>query len=816
MLDAPDPPERALWAGHTFTKAALGEWTDLIVDAALGVPADDREAVVRVLCHGSDDLDRNVRERLADPWGSPARKHEAGLPPGTTIAGCVILHPLGDGATSRVYKAIQKSVRGLVALKVMEPASDAGADSFRREAARLRELHDRRIVTVHDVCIDEGRACILMELVDWTTLRGWMEQDEPDADRYETARGVMVEIALALQAAHRRGLVHRDLKPENVLVSKHEHKVEVKVLDFGIAAIADDPGVAPAGTVGYLAPEVLRGEPADARSDIFALGVMAYELIAGTLPYRSNDVDSAAAIDFQRAPRPFDGTVPLHLSSVVFRALAAARAERYGTVDELLADLSDAALPDDGLTGNVLLSEFHPRLRAWLSRPSAGLWLALGSFAWGVTSLVLAYLTRAACIRVLWRADQVPETVETVYGFAVEPNAGLWYAVGASATLIAGLWLIHAAHLCLAHNRSLRTRGAAVSGNELRREALRQVARYNARWFRVLTPVALLVGVGMVLGPELVGENRKAHAFGWVQADLPAVALHDTYEHLKATKKVDVMPAVAEMCPGCNPHIATLQNGPDGFEAPPPIGFRTFLGSALLHQGLFVAFLAWLALKVVFIFAILSLALLQDDHVWVSITPNLADRDDYRFGLGRLEAVYLALLAVLTLAFMVQDLQVAANWAKGTHSLRRAVDATLLGQLAGLGAVLLLLLTVFSLSFTTFVYLVIRNVSREKERLSAEANAFEQRGRAADSAAEQARWKNRAEETREQRRVAARQGLIPWSNPAFALLLVANLLLFVHIMQMTPAPGSPAPFGTGFWAGFGERVCLLAGNGSLK
>lgn len=814
MAETPVPPPRALWAGHTFAPAALHEWTDVVVDAALGVPADERDRVVRTLCEGSDDLERAVRERLADPWASPASTYHSGLRPGTTIGGCVILYPLGDGATSRVYKAVQKSVRGLVAVKVMEPSSDDVA-AFRREAARLRELQDRRIVTVHDICVDDGRACILMECVEGTTLRKWMKgPDKPETESIETVRGVVVEIALALQAAHARGIAHRDLKPENVLVSRHAHGVQVKLLDFGIAAIAGDPGVAPAGTLGYVAPEVLRGEPADAQSDIFALGVIAYELLAGVLPYANRDGDSIA--DFRRRPRPFDGTVPLHLSSVVFRALATSRMERYGTVDELLADLSDAALPDDALAGNVLVSEFSPRVRAWLSRPSAGLRLAVASLVWGMTSLVLAYLTRAACIRVLWQADQAGEAVETVYGFAVEPNAGLWYAVGASATLVAGLWFVHAAHLCLAHNRSLRTRAGGASDNDTRREALRQVARYNARWFRVLAPVALLVGVGIVLGPELLGGNREAHAFGWVQADLPAVGANATYEDLKRAGKVDVMPGVEAMCTGCNPRIAKLHNGPEGFQAPPSIGFAVFLASALLHQGLFVAFLVWIALKVVFVFATLSLALLRDDHVWVNISPDLNDRDDYRFGLGRLDAVYLAVLVVLTLAFIVQDLQVAANWAKGTHSLRRAVDASLLGQLAGLGAVLLLLLIVFSLSLTTFAYLVIRNVSREKERLSAEASALDGRAAAAASAEEKARWEGRAEAARERRRVAERQRLIPSAKPAFVLLLAANVLLFAHIMQLTPAPGSPPPIGTAFWAGFGERVCLLAGNESLK
>jgi serine/threonine-protein kinase len=200
----------------------------------------------------------------------------------------------------KVYEAIDQALERRVAVKVIRDEwvySAAAVERFRREARAVAGFDHPNVVTVHDYGVEAGRrAFLVMELLDGVTLRDELRRCERlgAAPTIQLFRG----LCSAVEAAHRRQLVHRDLKPENIfLVRAHDgHAVTVKVLDFGVVkpltASADQVPEGPdtdlgvmVGTVGYMSPEQLMGEPPGVSWDLWALAVVAYESLAGALPF---------------------------------------------------------------------------------------------------------------------------------------------------------------------------------------------------------------------------------------------------------------------------------------------------------------------------------------------------------------------------------------------------------------------------------------------------------------------------------------------------------------------------------------------------
>jgi serine/threonine protein kinase len=221
---------------------------------------------------------------------------------GTRLGGYEIVAPLGAGGMGEVYRARDLELDRTVAIKVLPDAEAADAPRLARlnsEAKALASLNHPHIATLFGTGESDGRYFLVMELVDGETLAQRLERRGP-LPLEETLR-VALQIADALDAAHANGIIHRDLKPANIKV-RSDHLV--KVLDFGLAKRAagasgahGDPGgartraefeTAPGtvvGTVAYMAPELLRGAPADARCDIFALGIILFELLTGVHPF---------------------------------------------------------------------------------------------------------------------------------------------------------------------------------------------------------------------------------------------------------------------------------------------------------------------------------------------------------------------------------------------------------------------------------------------------------------------------------------------------------------------------------------------------
>ena len=257
---------------------------------------------------------------------------------------------LGAGGMGVVYRARDERLERDVALKVLPAGAltdEAARARFRKEALALSQLNHPHICAIYDVGRADGQDYIVMELVGGRRLGelaapGGMPVG--DVIRYGS------QVADALAHAHDRGLVHRDLKSSNVMVTPEGRS---KVLDFGLAKRLRDAEAAEAtrsqgsltqagsvvGTLHYMPPEVLQGEPADARSDLWALGVMLYEMAAGRLPFRGQTGFAVSSAILKEAPEPLPPQVPEGLRAVIGRCLEKQPGQRYQRAGEVLAAL---------------------------------------------------------------------------------------------------------------------------------------------------------------------------------------------------------------------------------------------------------------------------------------------------------------------------------------------------------------------------------------------------------------------------------------------------------------------------------------------
>jgi serine/threonine-protein kinase len=264
-----------------------------------------------------------------------------------------VLDELGSGSLSTVYRAVQEPLGRVVAIKALKstiaPTSPFAAQ-LEREARVLSTLSHPNIVMLHDFVKTQSQMWLVLEHIEGYSLATVLGKRARFS--HEFAATIGLEIARALAHAHERGVVHRDVKPGNVLVSK---RGDVKLVDFGIAQrerlpSADEPLVrarpagetdAAFGTPAYMSPEQILGERVDARSDVFSLGVMLYQLLAGSRPFdREGEADKrAAAQRIRRDPAPplrdRAPDVPRPLERIVMRCLEKLPADRFASADEV-------------------------------------------------------------------------------------------------------------------------------------------------------------------------------------------------------------------------------------------------------------------------------------------------------------------------------------------------------------------------------------------------------------------------------------------------------------------------------------------------
>ena len=370
------------------------------------------------------------------------------LKPGARLGPYEIVSALGAGGMGEVYRARDPRLGRDVAIKVLPGVFSADVNRlhrFEQEARAAAALSHPNILAVLDIGTDANAPFIVSELLEGETLR-----ERVTAGPVAVRKAVQLALAIAngLTAAHEKGILHRDLKPENIFVTGDNR---AKILDFGLAKLTQDPSAAgssivtaPAtqpgvvlGTVGYMAPEQVRGLPVDQRADLFALGAILYELLSGRRAFSRDTAPETMTAILNEDPPDLSAAaaaVPPDLARIVNRCLEKRPSDRFQTASDLAFALQ--GLSNASGVSNAASASRPPVQRAWIG--------------WAVAVLLLATLAPLALRRVRERPPapgsirfQVAPTVE--FGgpghFSVSPDGRHLAFVGRGSDGIARLWL---------------------------------------------------------------------------------------------------------------------------------------------------------------------------------------------------------------------------------------------------------------------------------------------------------------------------------------------------------------------------------------
>lgn len=268
-----------------------------------------------------------------------------------------IIEKVGEGGMAYVYKARDNLLNRYVAVKILKEEfskDEVFVKRFRTEAQSAASLIHPNIVSVFDVGEDKGVSYIVMELLESKTLKDYIEAKGPLSS--ELTLKIAAQIASALEAAHKAHIVHRDIKPQNIILNQN---LVAKVTDFGIAKVTNTSSATitsfgkTMGSVHYFSPEHAKGGYTDAKSDLYSLGVVMYEMATGKLPFDAESPVSVALKHIQEEPvEPIkvNPNVIKALNDIIMKAMEKSTAKRYQTATEMLTDISIAlAKPSNGL-----------------------------------------------------------------------------------------------------------------------------------------------------------------------------------------------------------------------------------------------------------------------------------------------------------------------------------------------------------------------------------------------------------------------------------------------------------------------------------
>ena len=293
---------------------------------------------------------------------------------GQTIAHYKIISAIGAGGMGQVYLALDLQLGRKVALKVLPSYVTQDTERHRRfqqEARAASALNHPNIITIHEIGQAGDIHFIATEFIEGDTLRKHLSNTQPggsaerqiagDGIPYSKAVSIALQLLYALSAAHTKGIVHRDIKPENIILVRDSQLPQtesfVKLLDFGIAKLTEQTAGAEKrattrvalnthegsviGTATYMSPEQTRGEMVDARTDIWSLGVVLYEMLSSDVPFGGDTTQDVIASVLKEEPPPLPLDVPAKLRWIVQKALRKKKEERYQTAREMFSDLYD-------------------------------------------------------------------------------------------------------------------------------------------------------------------------------------------------------------------------------------------------------------------------------------------------------------------------------------------------------------------------------------------------------------------------------------------------------------------------------------------
>lgn len=326
-----------------------------------------------------------------------------------------VLEKLGEGGMGEVYKAVDSRLDRTVALKLLSSHAVGGTESqerFLREARAAAGLDHPNVCTVYEVGEQEGRPFLAMAFVDGPSVSDKIAERPL---KLEEALDLAIQAAQGLKAAHDKGIVHRDVKSSNLMLNREG---QLKVMDFGLAHFAGQslltqPGTV-LGTAGYMAPEVAQGKPADHRSDIWSLGVVLYEMVAGRLPFRAENEQAALFAAITREHEPLTALragLPLELDRIAAKALAKDPDERFQYIDEMLVDLR--ALRRRLESGEVKLAAPPARISSRTIRFGA------------IAALLIVAVTAGGILWMILGRGDAPGTAEQLERLAVLPLRNL-------------------------------------------------------------------------------------------------------------------------------------------------------------------------------------------------------------------------------------------------------------------------------------------------------------------------------------------------------------------------------------------------------